>query len=47
MTKTETLKFLNKIKAYYYNFSVEDNVKDELIEKLKPYDLQDLEKKFE
>lgn len=47
MTKTETLKFLNKIKAYYYNFSVEDNIKEEWIEKLKSYDLQDLEKKFE
>lgn len=47
MTKTEVLKFLNKIKAYYYNFSIEDNVKEEWAEKLKPYDLQDLEIKFE
>lgn len=47
MTKAETLKFLNKIKAYYYNFSIEDNVKEEWIEKLKSYDLQDLEMKFE
>ena len=47
MTKAETLKFLNKIKAYYYNFSLEDYVKDEWIEKLKPYSKEDIEEKFE
>lgn len=47
MTKVEVLKFLNKIKAYYYSFSLEDYVKDEWIEKLKPYAKEDIEEKFE
>lgn len=47
MTKTEVLRFLNRIKAYYYNFSLEDIVKDEWVDKLKPYGKEDVEAKFE
>lgn len=47
MTKPEILKFLNRIKAYYYNFSLEETVKNEWIDKLKPYSKEDVEEKFE
>jgi len=47
MTKAETLKLLNKIKAYYSNFSLEDYVKEEWIERLKPYEQEDVLDKFE
>lgn len=47
MTKVEVLKFLNKIKVYYSNFSLEDYVKEEWIEKLKPYDQEDVLEKFD
>lgn len=47
MTKAEVLKFLNKVKAYYYNFSLEDNVKEEWTEKLKHYDNDDILRKFD
>lgn len=47
MTKVEVLKFLNKIKVYYPTFSLEDYVKEEWIEKLKPYDNNDVLEKFE
>lgn len=47
MTKVEVLKLLNKIKVYYPNFSLEDYVKEEWIEKLKPYDNEDVLKKLD
>lgn len=47
MTKEETLDFMSKVKAHYQEFSTEDYVVKEWYEKLKPYDLADVEKKFE
>lgn len=47
MTKAETLKFMKKIKSYYQSFSMEDYVIEEWVERLREYDLKDLERKFE
>lgn len=47
MTKAETIKFMKKIKSYYPNFSIEDYVIEEWVERLKDYELKDLLEKFE
>lgn len=47
MTKVEVLKLLNKIKVYYPSFSLEDYVKEEWINKLKPYDNEDVLEKLD
>lgn len=47
MTKAETIKFMKKIKSYYSNFSIEDYVIEEWVERLKDYELKDLLEKFE
>lgn len=41
MTKTEVMKLLNKIKAYYPSFYIEDYVVDTWNEILEPYDYED------
>lgn len=47
MTIEETFDFMTKIKAHYQEFSTEDYVVKEWYKKLEPYDLEDVEKKFE
>ena len=47
MTKQETLVFIRKIKAYYPIFKLEEEGIDEWALKLKPYDLEDVVRKFE
>lgn len=47
MTREEILDFMTKVKAHYQEFSTEDYVVKEWYEKLKPYDIEDVEKKFE
>ena len=47
MTKEELKKLMTKVKAHYQEFSTEDYVVKEWYEKLKPYDIEDVEKKFE
>lgn len=47
MTKTEILRFMKKIKAYYQEFSLEDYVIEEWEEGLKPYEKEDVENKFQ
>lgn len=47
MTKQETISFIKKIKAYYPIFKLEEEGIDEWAEKLKPYDTEDVIRKFE
>lgn len=48
MTKSEVLKFLSKVKGCYPSqFFLEEDVKREWVERLTPYDLEDVERKFE
>jgi hypothetical protein len=47
MTKSETLGFIKKIKAYYPMFKLEEEGINEWIDRLKPYDLSDILEKFE
>lgn len=47
MTKEETLDLLHKIKAHYQEFALEDYVISEWYENVKPYDYEDVLKKFE
>lgn len=47
MNKTETIKFMKKVKTYFPTFSIEDYVVDEYVNKLKPYSLNDLNERFE
>jgi hypothetical protein len=47
MTKEELKNFMTKIKAHYQEFSTEDYVVKEWYKKLKPFDIEDVEKKFE
>lgn len=47
MTRIEVFHFLEKIKAYYQNFSIEEYVINEWYDRLKKYDLNDVYKKLE
>lgn len=47
MTKSETIHFLQKIKAYYQNFIIEDYVVNEWADRLKPYSVDDVYRKFD
>lgn len=47
MNKIETFHFMEKIKAYYQNFLIEDYVVNEWADKLKPYDLNDVYMKLD
>lgn len=47
MTKTEVIHFLEKIKAYYQHFVIEDYVVNEWADKLKKYDINDVYRKFD
>ena len=47
MTKAELKGFMEKIKANYQEFSIEDYVVAEWYKKLKDFDLEDVEKKLE
>lgn len=47
MTKQEVIKFTKKISNYYQQFTINDeDVINEWIEKLEPYSIEDLEKRF-
>ena len=47
MTKVEVIHFMEKIKAYYSNFSMEDYVVNESYDKLKQYDVDDVYQKLD
>lgn len=47
MTKTETIHFMQKIKSYYQNFSIEDYVVDEWADRLKGFDIEEAYKKLD
>lgn len=47
MNKIETFHFMEKIKAYYQNFSIEKYVLNEWADKLKPYDINDVYRKLD
>lgn len=47
MNKIETFHFMEKIKAYYQNFIIEDYVVNEWADKLKPYDINDVYMKLD
>lgn len=47
MTKTEVVHFMQKIKAYYESFTMEDYKINEWYDKLKIYDLEDVYMKFD
>lgn len=47
MTKQEVIHFMQKIKAYYDYFSMEDFKINEWYDKLKKYDLEDVYRKFD
>lgn len=47
MTKSEVTHFMEKIKAYYQNFSLEGYVVNEWYDKLKKYDINDVYKKLD
>ena len=47
MTKVEVIHFMEKIKAYYSNFSMKDYVVNEWYDKLKQYDVDDVYQKLD
>lgn len=48
MTKAEVSSFVKKIKAYYNYFNIEDEeIFNEWVNKLRPYETEDVEKKLE
>ena len=47
MTKQEVIHFMQKIKAYYDYFQMEDYKINEWYDKLKKYDLEDVYRKFD
>lgn len=47
MKKPEVVNFLEKIKVYYPNFTINDMVRHEWIEKLQPYDYEDCYNKLD
>lgn len=47
MTKSEVIHFMEKIKAYYQTFAMEQYVVNEWYDKLKSYDINDVYKKLD
>lgn len=47
MTKTETIHFMQKIKSYYQNFSLEDYMVNEWADRLKEFDIEEAYKKLD
>lgn len=47
MQKLEVINFMKKIKAYFPMFSMEDYTVEEWQDRLKPYDIEDVYRKFD